>query len=81
MHFEGVVAVLEVVAVRMRVPRELAGLADRDEPGVERQGDRRGEDEPARFDADHLGHAVRERLRSSRRVAARNAARIAEQRA
>ena len=54
MHLEGLAAVLEVVAHRTRLPRQLAGLADRHEPDAEGQRHRRGQDEAARLHADDL---------------------------
>ena len=58
-HLERVGAVLELVAVRVRVPRQLARLAHGHEAGTERERDRRREDEPARLDADDLGDRPR----------------------
>jgi len=55
MDFEGVGAVLEVVADFGRGGGEFFGLADRDEAGVEAVGERGAEDEAAGFDAeDHV---------------------------
>ena len=54
-HLQHVAAVLQLVAVRVGVPRQLARLAHRHEPGAQGEGDRRREDEPARLDTDHLG--------------------------
>ena len=79
-HLERVGAVLELVAVRVGVPRQLARLAHRHEAGAERERDRRGEDEAARFDADDLGDRVPIERRASSSVAARNAVGVAEQR-
>ena len=45
-------AVLELVLLADDRPRQLARLADRHEPGTQAIGDRRGEDEAARLDAD-----------------------------
>ena len=46
-------AVLEVVGDRHHRPRELGGLADRDEAGAQGERDRGAEQEPASLDADH----------------------------
>src|SRR6478672_627329 len=53
-HLEGRLAVLQRVGHRVRLARELAGLADRDEPGTEGQGHRRGQDEASGLHADDL---------------------------
>jgi len=47
-------AVLELVALRHGLVRQLAGLAQRHEPGAEVVGDRGGDDEAAGLDADDL---------------------------
>src|SRR5215218_669941 len=47
-------AVLQRVLLGLHLVGQLAGLADGHEAGAEVVGDRRGEDEAARLDADHL---------------------------
>ena len=54
MHLEGLLAVLQLVADRPGLPRQLAGLAHRHEADAEGERHRRGEDEPARLHADDL---------------------------
>ena len=49
---ELVAPVLELVLLAGDCPRQLAGLAHRDERGAERVGDRRRRDEAAGFDTD-----------------------------
>ena len=61
MHLERVAPVLELVAVRVGVPRQLARLAHGHEPRAQRERDRRREDEPACLDADDLGDRAVER--------------------
>src|SRR5919107_3420031 len=53
-QLEGGGAVLERVLLGLDLVGQLAGLTDGDEAGPEVVGDRRGEDEPARLDADDL---------------------------
>src|SRR6266508_3263929 len=53
-ELEGGGAVLQRVLLGLDAVRQLAGLADGHEAGAEVVGDRRGEDEAARLDADHL---------------------------
>ena len=65
MDLEQVGAVLEDVLLAADRPRQLAGLADRDERGAQPVGDRRGEDEAAGLDAEHP--VDRRRRRSGRR--------------
>ena len=52
-HFERVGAVLQIVGDADALAGQLFRLAHGDEAGAERVGQRRGEDEAARFDADH----------------------------
>ena len=52
-HLEQVGAVLEDVLLALDLPRQLAGLAHRDEPGPQPIGHRSGEDEAPRLDAEH----------------------------
>ena len=63
---EQVGAVLELVLLALDLPRQLAGLADRDEAGAEPVGDRRGEDEAAGLDAEHLVDRLRRAKWSAR---------------
>src|SRR4029453_6498671 len=53
-QLEGGAAVLERVLLGLDLVGQLAGLADGDEAGPEVVGHRRGQDEAAGFDADHL---------------------------
>src|SRR5512132_3745290 len=53
-QLQGGGAVLERVLLGLDLVGQLAGLADGDEAGAEVVGDRRGQDEPAGLDADHL---------------------------
>ena len=48
---EGVCSVFELVGFRVRLPRQLAGLADRDEALAELAGQARAEEKAARLDA------------------------------
>jgi chaperonin GroES len=50
--FQRVVAVFEGIGAGLAVVGQLAGFADRDEPGVQRLGDGNAEDEPARLGSD-----------------------------
>src|SRR5215217_7541063 len=53
-QLEGGAAVLERVLLGLDLVGQLAGLADGHEAGPEVVGDRRGQDEPAGLDPDHL---------------------------
>src|SRR5215211_274135 len=53
-QLQGGRAVLERVLLGLDLVGQLAGLADGDEAGPEVVGDRRGQDEPAGLDTDHL---------------------------
>ena len=58
---EQVGAVLELVLLALDLPRQLAGLADRHEPGRAAVRDRRREHEAARLDPEHLVDRARPR--------------------
>src|SRR4029450_9380929 len=53
-QLQGGGAVLQRVLLGLDLVGQLAGLADGDEAGAEVVGDRRGQDEPAGLDGDHL---------------------------
>ena len=59
MNLECVVAVFEGVTLPDRVPRQLAGLSHRNEPGTNPGRHRTPDDETPRLDADHMADPVR----------------------
>ncbi len=57
-YFEGVLAVFELIGLRLGVPGQLARLADQHKSGAQLVGQRRGDDEAARLGADNHVHPL-----------------------